>query len=298
MSTFTRRELLATAAMTPLAATLPRTAATQAPAAPVPPPRYKLSANIELMFPKTMAHAQRIELIAAEGIPAFSFWGSAGKDTKAMLDAQQRTGLPCASLTGTTATGRKTGLTTTGFEKEFLEDFAANVERARMFNTKNLICFLGETHPTIPLDVQHRQIVEGLRRAGDVAGKAGVYFCLEPLNVVESPRMSVLSAAHGLRIIEEVKHPHVLLDFDMYHLQLGEGNLINNLRRGLRNKWIRFVEIGDVPGRLEPGTGETNYDNIFKVLREEGFDDYVGMEHGSSSTPEHAMRVVRRVAGV
>jgi hydroxypyruvate isomerase len=110
--------------------------------------------------------------------------------------------------------------------------------------------------------------------------------------------MSVLSATHGFRIVEEVNHPNVRLDFDMYHLQLSEGNLINNLRKGLRNKWIRFVEIGDVPGRREPGTGETNYDNIFRVLREEGYADFVGMEHGTSSTPEHAMNVVRKVAGV
>ena len=58
------------------------------------------------------------------------------------------------------------------------------------------------------------------------------------------------------------------------------------------------MEIGDVPGRREPGTGETNYENIFKVLREEGYADFVGMEHGTSSTPEHAMQVVQRVAGV
>jgi hydroxypyruvate isomerase len=110
--------------------------------------------------------------------------------------------------------------------------------------------------------------------------------------------MSVLTAKHGFQIVQEVNHPHVRLDFDMYHLQLSEGNLINNLRLGLKNKWIRFVEIGDVPGRKEPGTGETNYENIFKLLREEGFADFVGMEHGTSSTPEHAMQVVRKLAGV
>src|SRR5690606_23642373 len=128
----------------------------------------------------------------------------------------------------------------------------------------------------LPFEVQHKQIVEGLKRTGDIAAKHDVYFCLEPLNHVESPQMSVLSATYGFRIVEDVNHPHVKLDFDMYHLQLSEGNLINNLRLGLRKNLIRFVEIGDVPGRLEPGTGETNYYNIFKTLREEGFADFVG----------------------
>jgi hydroxypyruvate isomerase len=157
---------------------------------------------------------------------------------------------------------------------------------------------VGETQPDIPLDVQHRQIIDGLKKAGDLAAKHDVYFCLEPLNSVESPKMSVLTARHGFKIIEEVNHPHVRLDFDMYHLQLSEGNLLTTLRQGLRKGWIRFVEIGDVPGRKEPGTGETNYANIFKVLREEGYADFIGMEHGTTSTPEHAIQVVKKVAGL
>jgi hydroxypyruvate isomerase len=215
-----------------------------------------------------------------------------------MLRAQARTGLASGSITGNAKTGLSTGLTATGHEEAILKDFLAHIEEAKAFNVKNLICYVGETQPNIPPDVQHRHNVDGLRKAGDVAATHDVYFCLEPLNPVESPRMHVLSATHGFRIVEEVNHPHVRLDFDMYHLQLGEGNLINNLRRGLRQQWIRFVEIGDVPGRREPGTGETNYANIFRVLREEGYADFVGMEHGTSSTPEHAMRVVRELAGV
>jgi hydroxypyruvate isomerase len=299
MVLITRRELLTTTAAAPLAFARPARAA-QAPqiAGPLAPPRYTLSANIELMFTKNVPHAERIERIAAAGVKAFSFWGAAGKDIKAMLAAQQRTGLACGSITGNGGTGWKTGLTATGYEAAFLEDFLAHIEVAKQFNVRNLICFLGQKQPNIPPEVQHRQIIDGLRKTGDLAAKHGVYFCLEPLNSVESPQMSVLTAKHGFQIVQEVNHPHVRLDFDMYHLQLSEGNLINNLRLGLKNKWIRFVEIGDVPGRKEPGTGETNYENIFKVLREEGFADFVGMEHGTSSTPEHAMQVVRKLAGV
>jgi hydroxypyruvate isomerase len=293
-----RRELLTAAAAAPLGLTAAARASQAPQAAAPPPPKYTLSCNIEIMFTKDVPHAQRIERIAAAGLKAFSFWGSAGKDIKAMLNAQQKTGLACGSITGNGGTGWKTGLTATGYEDAFIKDFLAHVEVAKQFNVKNLICFLGATQKDIPLEVQHRQCIEGLKRTGDIAAKHDVYFCLEPLNSVESPQMSVLSAKHGFQIVEEVNHPHVRLDFDMYHLQLSEGNLINNLRRGLRNKWIRFVEIGDVPGRREPGTGETNYENIFRVLREEGFADFVGMEHGTSATPEHAMAVVRKVAGV
>ena len=299
MPPVTRRELLIAAATVPLATeTAARSAQPPQLATPPPPPRYTLSANIELMFPKGMPHAERIDRIAAAGIKAFSFWGAANKDIKAMRDAQQRTGLACGSITGNGGTGWKTGLTATGHEEAFFKDFLAHVEVAKQFNVKNLICFLGQKQPEVPPETQHKQIIEGLKKTGDLAAKHDVYFCLEPLSSVESPQMSVHTAKHGFRIIEEVNHPHVRLDFDMYHLQMSEGNLINNLREGLRKKWIRFVEVGDVPGRKEPGTGETNYENIFRVLREEGFADFVGLEHGTSSTPEHAMQVVRKLAGV
>jgi hydroxypyruvate isomerase len=298
MSDMSRRDLLS-AAVAPLALGVAPAAVPPPVESPQPPPpRYTLSANIELMFPKGMAHAECIQRIADAGMKAFSFWGPAGKDLAAMSRVQERTGLQCGSISGNPTTGWKTGLTRTGYEAEFIKDFLVHVDVAKRFNVKNLISFLGETQPDIPLDVQHRQCVEGLKRLGDIAARHDVYFCLEPLNIVEYPRMSVLTATHGFRIVDEVNHPYVRLDYDMHQTQMGEGNIINNIRLGLRRGWIRFVEIGDVPGRLEPGTGEMNYENIFRVLREEGFSDFVGMEHGTSSTPEHAMAVVRKVAGV
>ncbi len=189
------------------------------------------------------------------------------------------------------------GLTKTGYEQEFLADILDHIQTAKKFNVQNLICFAGAVQKEIPWEVQYRQIIEGLRKAGDLADKHDVYVVLEPLNSVESPQMSVLSAKEGFKIVNEVNHPRVKLDFDMYHLQLSEGNIINNLRQGLDKGWIRFVEVGDVPGRKEPGTGETNYPNIFRVLREKGYAGFVGLEHGTSSTPQHAMQVVKRMAG-
>jgi hydroxypyruvate isomerase len=298
-----RRRLLRSVALTPaavLAADLApiRAAEAQNTADGLPAPKYTLSVNLEIMFPGSMPYADRIRVVADSGCKAFSFWGLKADQAAAMEAAQEKYGLRCGSITGNGKTGWNTGLTKTGYEEAFLNDLKDHIEVAKRFGVKNLICFLGETQKEIPLEVQHRQIVEGLKKAGDIAAKHDVYFCLEPLNRVESPQMSVLSAQHGFKILEEVDHPHVRLDFDMYHLQLSEGNLINNLRAGLRKRWIRFVEIGDVPGRKEPGTGETHYVNIFKTLREEGYADFVGMEHGTSSTPQHAIEVVKKVAGV
>jgi len=299
MTSLNRRRLLQSAAVAPLAlagATAPTSPARAADG--LPAPKFTLSANLEIMFRRDMPHAERIDLIAAQGYKAFSFWGAGGKDLDAMVRAQKRHGLKCGSITGNGKTGWGTGLTKTGFEQAFLDDIAEHIETAKKFGTQNLISFVGATQKEIPWEVQYKQIISGLKKAGDLAEKHDVFVVLEPLNPVESPQMSVLTAQAGFKILQEVNHPRVKLDFDMYHLQLGEGNLINNLKFGWQKGLIKFVEIGDVPGRKEPGTGEVNYANIFKTLREIGYDGFVGLEHGTSSTPEHAMDVVKRLAGL
>ena len=292
---FGRRTLLKAASGAPLAAA----AACSGPekkAPLLPAPRYILSANTEIMFPEEMPRPQRIERIAGAGLKAFSFWSVPVEDEGPMLETQQRTGLACGSIAGSGRIGWETGLTATGHADAYFEIIRKNCEVAKRFGTPNLVIFAGEVQKDIPWERQYAQIIDGLRKAGDIAEGYGVYLCLEPLNPIYSPQMSVLSARRGFDILEEVEHPHVKLDFDIYHLQLGEGNLIENLKEGLEKNWIQFVEIGDVPGRLEPGTGEINYGNIFKTLREAGYKGFVGMEHGTSSTPEGAMSLVKALA--
>ncbi len=303
-STTTRRRFLAGAAALPLTLTTTASAAAsqqktaQQTSETLPPPKYTLSVNLELMFPRALPFEERLEAAAKEGAKAFSFWGAGGKDLDKLRAVQEKYGLACGSITGSPKTGWNTGLTKTGFEKQFLDDFSGAVAVAKKMRAENLITFVGATQKDIPLDVQHAQIIAGLRKAGDIACAAGVYLTLEPLSSVESPQMSVLSAKHGFRIIEEVNHPHIKLDFDMYHLQLSEGNLTNNLKLGLNKGWIRFVEVGDVPGRFEPGTGEVNYAHIFRTLRELNYAGYIGMEHRAKHTYKEAIAAVRRLAGL
>ncbi len=109
--------------------------------------------------------------------------------------------------------------------------------------------------------------------------------------------MTVMTAQEGFKIVREVNHPHVKLDFDIYHLQQSEGNLTINLREGMKDGLIQFVEVGDVPGRLEPGTGEINYQHIFNELRRMEYDGFVGMEHFTKTGFSSAFAQVKRLAG-
>ena len=116
-----------------------------------------------------------------------------------------------------------------------------------------------------------------LTRIGDLAERHGVTFCLENLNTaVDHPGVPFARAADTLALVRAVDHPRVRLMLDLYHAQIGEGNLIELVRTA--GPWIGEIQVADVPGRCEPGTGEINYPAIATALRDMGYDGTVGLE--------------------
>jgi hydroxypyruvate isomerase len=120
-----------------------------------------------------------------------------------------------------------------------------------------------------------------LERIGDLGAAAGVTFCVENLNtVVDHPGVPLARAKDTLALIEGVSHPNVKMMLDLYHAQIGEGNLIELIRRC--GDAIGEIQVADVPGRCEPGTGEIHYPTIANALRDIGFSGTVGLEAWAS----------------
>jgi hydroxypyruvate isomerase len=116
-----------------------------------------------------------------------------------------------------------------------------------------------------------------LERLGELGAAAGVTFCVENLNtIVDHPGVPLARAKDTLALVEGVGHPNVKMMLDLYHAQIGEGNLIELVHRC--SDAIGEVQVADVPGRCEPGTGEINYAAIAAALRDIGYTGTVGME--------------------
>ena len=116
-----------------------------------------------------------------------------------------------------------------------------------------------------------------LARLGDLGAAAGVTFVVENLNtIVDHPGVPLARAKDTLGLVEGVGHPNVKMMLDLYHAQIGEGNLIALLRRC--GEAIGEIQVADVPGRCEPGTGEIRYPAIAAALRDIGYTETVGME--------------------
>jgi len=270
-----------------------------AAAAPLAPGRsqFTVSINIEIMFPREMPKAKRLEVVAAQGMKAFSFWRATEQEQNAMLEVMERTGLKCASISGTAEAGRGPGLMKPGSEKPYFDEITQFSKTARKMGGALPIIFPGARQEDMSWDAQRANLVKGLRVAGDIAKEYGVVLTLEPEDQYEAPKMAIHRCAdQAFPVVEEVAHPNVKICFDIYHLQLSEGNITNNLKLGLGKDWIRLVQIGESPGRKEPGTGETDYAHIFRVLRAAGYKGYVDTEHGTTSTPEYAIDVVKKLA--
>jgi hydroxypyruvate isomerase len=135
--------------------------------------------------------------------------------------------------------------------------------------------------------------LRALERIGELGAAAGVTFCVENLNtVVDHPGIPLARAKDTLALVEAVGHPKVKMMLDLYHAQIGEGNLIELIRRC--GDAIGEIQVADVPGRCEPGTGEINYPAIAKALREIGFAGTVGLEAWASGDSVEALEAFRR----
>ena len=127
-----------------------------------------------------------------------------------------------------------------------------------------------------------------LARLADLGARHDVMFVLENLNAeVDHPGVPFGRAADCLALVQAVDHPHLRLMLDLYHAQIGEGNLIELVRRAA--PWIGEIQVADVPGRCEPGTGEINYPAIARALAAIGYRGTIGLEAWASGDDELAL---------
>jgi len=131
-----------------------------------------------------------------------------------------------------------------------------------------------------------------LTRIADLGRRHGVVFVLENLNAaVDHPGVPFGRAEDTLALIRHVDRPELRLMLDLYHAQIGEGNLIELLRRSL--PYIGEIQVADVPGRCEPGTGEINYPAIARELARLDYSGVIGLEAFASGDGDLALRRFR-----
>jgi hydroxypyruvate isomerase len=159
----------------------------------------------------------------------------------------------------------------------FRQTLAEALEYAAAFGCPRIHVMTGNRLPGYHFAAQIECALENLAWAAPLAAAAGVTLLIEPLNAIDMPGYLIHSTADGMQIVRGANHPNVRLQYDLYHTQMTEGNLIQTMTA----LWphIGHIQISDVPGRHQPGTGEINYPAIFAALERLGYEGYIGLEY-------------------
>jgi len=136
----------------------------------------------------------------------------------------------------------------------------------------------GNYERSIPFDYQTANVIEALKPAVDILAPHQIVMVLEPLS--DTPDLFLRHSSQAYAICKAINSQSCKILFDIYHMQRNEGDLIKGIDRGYEE--IAYYQIGDNPGRNEPGTGEVNYKNIFRHLYDKKYKGILGMEHGNS----------------
>jgi hydroxypyruvate isomerase len=247
---------------------------------------YRLAVSAEMVF-VDLPLVERVRRIADAGFEV-EIWDWTKKDVDALVRADATFSSMTGYITGTLA------------DPDGAEELLRTAEQSLKV-AEQLDCPRLNVHgtgldsqglPVIPADVatpaMWLQAVKTLTRLAELGERAGRVFTLENLNTaVDHPRTPFAKAADTLALVEAVDSPHLKLNLDLYHAQIGEGNLVQLVERALPA--VGEIQVADVPGRCEPGTGEIHYPAVAAALHRLGYNGVVGLEGWASGDPGVAL---------
>jgi hydroxypyruvate isomerase len=251
---------------------------------------YRLAVSAEMVF-VDLPFEDRVRRIADAGFEV-EIWDWTKKD----VDALARTDATFSSMTGY-VTGT---LADPDGGAELLRTAEQSLKVAEKLDCPRLNLhgtgLDGQGLPVVATDVvtpaMWLHAVKTLTRLAELGERAGRVFTLENLNTaVDHPGTPFAKAADTLALVEAVDSPHLKLNLDLYHAQIGEGNLVQLVERALAA--VGEIQVADVPGRCEPGTGEISYPAIAAALDRLGYTGVVGLEAWASGDPEVALNRFR-----
>ena len=250
---------------------------------------FTLAACAEMIF-TDRPFLERVEAIASRGLKV-EMWDWTVKDLDA-LAARRADGVEIVSMTGyvegdlTTDDGIARLLATA--EQSLVAAEKIDCPRLNFHGTglgEGGIPVVANESPT-PSD--WLRAADTCRRLADLGRRHGRVFTLENLNLpVDHPGCPFALARETRVLVSAVDSPHLRMNLDLYHAQIGEGNLIELCRQCL--PWVGEIQVADVPGRAQPGTGEINYRAVARALAQAGYRGTVAMEAFASGDSDEAL---------
>ena len=258
-------------------------------------PRF--SANLSMLFTE-VAFLERFERAAAVGFRAVEYLFPYEWDKGVLAEQLKRCRLKqvLQNLTAGDWAGGERGIACIpGREGEFKDGVGKAIEYAKALECPRVNCLVGKKPAGVPPEKMRATVVGNLRFAADALQKAGIELLIEPLNRRMIPDFYLVHTQEALDLIQAVGHSNLRVQYDVFHMQIMEGNLIQTIQENLPR--IGHIQIADNPGRHEPGTGEINFTNLFRSIDAAGYDVWIGCEYAPAGTTEDGLQWLKPYLG-
>ena len=242
-----------------------------------------LSVCIEMFWPD-LDPAEKVKRVGRTDVGAYEFWTYSNKDIAAMAAAQAEAGLSCAGL----VLEPPFSLVARESEQALVDGVKESIQVAQRLGAPGLILTTGNVLADESWESTFRRARRRLRTLAAVCADAGIQIYLEPLNpVVDHHGYWLTTMAQAADLVDEVDNPALTILYDLYHQQITEGNLIDNLRTYL--PLVGHIHTAGVPGRHELVGGENDYGALFAEIDRLGYEGYVGLEFRPTLRDEEAI---------
>jgi hydroxypyruvate isomerase len=176
-------------------------------------------------------------------------------------------------------------------KNEFREGVHKAIEYATFLNCDRLTVLVGIADGKYTTEQYNETLIENLLYAADQVKNTNITILVEALNTIDAPNYFVSSTSHCKEIIKAVNLQSVKIQYDIYHMQIMEGDIIRTFENNFDK--IGHIQIADNPGRNEPGTGELNYKKIFEYLNNSDYDGWIGCEYAPKNNTLQSLKWIR-----
>ncbi|HEY0271208.1 MAG TPA: 2-oxo-tetronate isomerase [Sphingomonas sp.] len=239
----------------------------------------RFDANLSQLYTEH-GFLDRFGAAAADGFTGVEYRGPYGEPARVIADVLRAHGLTQVLFNlpaGDWEAGERGIGCLPGREAEFREGLEIAIDYARTLGCERLNCLAGLMPEGVPYGTLEDTFVANLRHAAERLEREGIRLLIEPLNRIDLPRCMLAGTDQFDRIHARVGSANLFLQYDFYHMQVMQGDLMRGFAR-LRDR-IAHVQIADNPGRHEPGTGEIHYGFILAELERLGYDGWIGCEY-------------------
>lgn len=244
----------------------------------------KFSANLSFLY-QELPFLDRFAAAAKDGFGAVEYLGPYVEPKEKVAQTLKDSGLEQALFnvpSGDWAGGERGLACLPDRIDEFREGVSLALDYAKALGCTRINVLAGIAPAGVDRATLETVLVDNLKYAAPLFADAGIRLLIEPINLRDIPGFFVSTTGHAERLLEKVGSDNLYIQYDFYHMQIMQGDLIPTFTR-LQDR-IAHVQIADNPGRNEPGTGEIHYPFIFRELDRLGYDGWVGCEYKPRTT--------------